>query len=91
MSETMKKEFQGENLKKESSPKVIGFVYLLLGILVFCIGLMVHYVETGGLPNSDVVSVLIAQLHIKFATDFFVGFFCSLFIVLGIIYLRRES
>jgi len=91
MSETMRKEFEGEALKRESNPKTTGAVFLLLAVLVLAIGIMVHYAQTGGLPNDQIVNVLIAQLHIKFATDFFIGFFTGIFGVTGIYYLRQKQ
>lgn len=90
MSERMKEEFKGEKLKQETSPKLTGAIFLLLAVLVFAIGVMVHYVQVGGLPNDAVMDVLVAQLNIKFATDFFIGFFTGIFAIVGIYYLRQK-
>jgi len=90
MSERMRDEYQAKDLKAESSSKVLGFVFVLLSLVVFGLGLMMHLIQTGGLPNDTIVNILILQLHMKFATDYFVGFFSGIFIVLGITYIRQK-
>lgn len=90
MSKTMTKEFEGKKLKQETSPKLTGAVFILLAVLIFAIGFMVHYIQIGGLPNDAVVDVLIAQLNMKFATDFLVGFFTGIFVIVGIYYVRQK-
>jgi hypothetical protein len=90
MSEELNREFEGKTLKAESNPKVLGFIFILLALLVLALGLVVHIMQTGGLPNDTVVNILIVQLHIKFATDFFVGFFSGIFAVLGFYYYRQK-
>jgi hypothetical protein len=90
MSERMKKQFEGKTLKQETSPKLTGSVFLLLALLISAIGFLVHYVQIGSLPNDTVVDLLVAQLNIKMATDFSVGFFTGIFAVLGIYYLRQK-
>jgi hypothetical protein len=91
MSKRLGEEYKGESLTKQANPKVTGAVFLLLALIVFLLGLMVHYVQTGGLSNDQIIDVLVAQLHIKFATDFFVGFFTGIFAVIGIQYLKQKG
>lgn len=90
MSERMKKQFEGKKLKQETSPKLTGSVFLLLAVLIFAIGFMVHYIQIGSLPNDAVVDLLVAQLNIKFATDLLVGFFTGIFSVIGGYYLMQK-
>ena len=86
----MKKQFEGKKLKQETSPKLTGSVFLLLALLISAIGFLVHYVQIGSLPNDAVVDLLVAQLNIKMATDFSVGFFTGCFVVIGGYYLRQK-
>jgi len=90
MSKTLRKEFEGKTLKQETSRKVTGAIFLLLAVLIFATGFLVHYIQIGGLPNDAVVNVLVTQLNIKFATDFFVGFFTGIFALVGIYYLGQK-
>lgn len=90
MSDKLQEEFQGKTLKQETSPKLTGAVFLLLAVLVLAIGVMVHYVQIGGLPNDAVVDVVVAQVNLKFAEDVAVGFFTGCFVVIGGYYLEQK-
>lgn len=90
MDDKMKEEFQGKTLKQETSPKLTGAIFVLLAVLVFVIGFMVHYVQIGGLPNDAIVNVLVAQINLKFAEDIAVGFFTGCFVVIGGYYLEQK-
>jgi hypothetical protein len=90
MSERMKKPYEGKKLKQQTSPKLTGAIFILLALLVFAIGFLVHYVQIGSLPNDAVVDLLVAQINLKFAEDFAVGFFTGCFIVIGGYYLEQK-
>ncbi len=87
----MKKEFRAKELKKESNPKVLGAVFLLLAWLILVLGIIINYAQTGGLHNDQVVNVLVAQLTMKFMTDFSMGFFTGIFAILGGYFLRQKA
>lgn len=90
MSDKLKEEFQGKTLKQETSPRLTGAVFLLLAVLVLVIGVMVHYVQIGGLPDDAVVDLLVAQVNLKFVEDVAVGFFTGCFVVIGGYYLGQK-
>lgn len=87
----MRKEFEGKALKKEASNRTLGAVFLLVTVLVIVIGTMVHFAQIGGLPADQTMTVLVAQLNMKFLTDVLVGFFTGMFLLLGIYYLRLKK
>lgn len=86
----MKKPYEGKKLMQQTSPKLTGSVFLLLAVLVLAIGFMVHYIQFGSLPNDAVVDLLVAQINLKSAEDFAVGFFTGCFIVIGGYYLMQK-
>jgi hypothetical protein len=89
LAKTLNEEYKAKTLNREGSPKVTGFVFLLLAFIVLMIGLMVHYIQTGGLSGEQTITVMVQQLNIKFAIDFTTGFFVATFLIIGIIYLRQ--
>jgi uncharacterized membrane protein len=90
MSERMKKQFEGKKLKQETNPKLTGAISILVAVLIFALGFLVHYIQIGSLPNDAVVDLLVAQLNMKFATDFLVGFLTGIGAVVGIYYLMQK-
>ena len=90
MAKTLNEEYKAKTLNREGSPKVTGFVFLLLAFIVLMIGLMVHYIQIGGLSGEQTITVMVQQLNIKFAIDFTTGFFVATFLIIGIIYLRQK-
>lgn len=91
MSKQLRTEYTAKNLRKQSGSKATGLVFLLLAILVLALGLMMHFTVTGGLPNDQLVEILVLQFHTKFAMDYFVGFFSALFLAIGIHYLKPKQ
>lgn len=86
MTENAEKE-----MKKETSPRTTGAVFLLLAVLIFAIGLMVNYAQVGSLPVQTVISVQVSQINLLFVEYVTVGFFTGVFGVVGINLIRQKK
>jgi uncharacterized membrane protein len=78
-------------MRKQTSTRTTGAVFLLLAVLIFVIGLLVHYAQVGSLPVQEIISVQVSQIHLLFAEYVAVGFFAGMFLVVGITYIRSKD
>lgn len=77
--------------KNESSPKMTGAIFLLIAVLILVIGLLVHWVQVGGMNETDIVQVTAGQLDILFTEYIAVGFLSALFLAFGIQQLKQKG
>ena len=90
----MSEKSASEQLKKPVSRKALGVVFLFISFLVLLVGYVAHLTNTVGFSlqmPDDVLEFAISQIDLYFIEYIIIGFFTGIFLVFGILYLRRSG
>lgn len=89
-----KSESVNDKTRKPVSSKTLGVVYILIAILMACVGYVTHLTNKVGftlMMPDDVLEFAISKIDLYFIEYVIIGFFTGIFCVLGIMYLKRRQ
>lgn len=90
----MSKKSPKENEKKPVPSTTLGVVFLFIAILIMLVGYIVHLtnlVSFSIMMPDDVLEFAISHIDLYCIEYITIGFFTGIFLVLGIVYLKKPK
>lgn len=86
----MSDESISDKLKKPVNNKALGAMYIFISFLILIVGYIAHITNTLMINPQITYETLLVRMDLYFLENVFIGFFIGIFLILGMVYLKKK-